>query len=63
MVLPAGKAQGLDLADVGNVAVDPRAVQADEHAQGAGAPVGICRKEEDGKTGSGAMGLREQKEQ
>lgn len=49
MVLPVGKAQGLDLADVGDVAVDPRAGQADEHPQGAGAPPGICR-EEDGET-------------
>lgn len=45
VVLPVRKVQGLDLADFGNVAVDPRTVQADEHPQGAGAPPGICREE------------------
>ncbi len=45
VVLPVGKGQGLDLADVGNVAVDPRAGQTDEHPQGAGAPAGICRED------------------
>lgn len=43
VVLPVRKVQGLDLADFGNVAVDPRTVQTDEHPQGAGAPPGICR--------------------
>lgn len=48
LVLPVGEAQGLDLADVGDVAVDPGARQTDEHPQRAGAPPWICR-EEDGE--------------
>lgn len=44
MVLPVGEAQGLDLADVGDVAVDPGAGETDEHPQGARAPAGICRE-------------------
>lgn len=46
VVLPVRQAQGLDLADVGDVAVDPGAGQADKHSQGAGAPLGICTAEE-----------------
>lgn len=60
VVLPVGKAQGLDLADVGDVAVDPRAGQTDEHPQGAGAPPGICR-EEDGEN-KWSVGINGQEE-
>lgn len=45
MVLPVGKVQGLHLADLRDVAVDPRTVQTDEDPQGAGAPAGIFREE------------------
>lgn len=45
MVLPVRKVQGLHLADVRNVAVDPRTVQTDEDPQGAGAPPGVFREE------------------
>lgn len=44
VVLPVGKAQGLDLAHVRDVAVDARAGQTDEHPQGAGAPCRFCKK-------------------
>lgn len=47
MVLPVRKVQGLHLADVWNVAVDPRTVQTDEDPQGAGAPARIFREEKD----------------
>lgn len=48
MVLPVRKVQGLNLADLRNVAVDPRTVQTDEDPQGAGAPVRIFREEQKG---------------
>lgn len=44
VVLPVRKGQGLNLADVRNVAVDPRTVQTDEDPQGAGAPTRIFRE-------------------
>lgn len=44
MVLPVRKVQGLHLADVRNVAVDPGTVQTDEDPQGAGAPTRIFRE-------------------
>lgn len=44
MVLPVRKGQGLNLADVRNVAVDPRTVQTDEDPQRAGAPTRIFRE-------------------
>lgn len=45
MVLPVRQVQGLHLADVRDVAVDPRTVQADEDPQGAGAPTRVFRGE------------------
>lgn len=42
VVLPAGKTQRLDLADVGNVPVNAGTGQADEHPQRGRTPVGIC---------------------
>lgn len=42
-LLPGIQADGLDLADLRDVAVDGRAAQADEHAQGVGGPVGIWK--------------------
>lgn len=44
VVLPVRKGQGLNLADVRNVAVDPRTVQTDEDPQRAGAPTRIFRE-------------------
>lgn len=44
MLLPVWKVQRLHLTDVRNVAVDPRAVQADEDPQGAGPPTRIFRE-------------------
>lgn len=44
MVLPVRQVQGLDLADVRNVAVDPGTVQTDEDPQGAGGPTRIFRQ-------------------
>lgn len=55
MVLPAGQGQRLDLADVRNVAVNSRAGQADEHSQGAGAPIRVCR-ETDGENSYSMVG-------
>lgn len=55
MVLPAGQRQRLDLADVRNVAVNSRAGQADEHSQGAGAPIRVCR-ETDGENSYSMVG-------
>lgn len=45
MVLPVRKVQGLNLADVRNVAMDPRTVQTDEDPKGAGDPTRIFREE------------------
>lgn len=42
-VLPGVQAHGLDLADVGDVPVNPRAAQTDEHPQGVRGPVRICK--------------------
>lgn len=50
VVLPVRKGQGLDLADVRDVAVDPRTVQTDEGPQGAGAPTRIFREKVEKQT-------------
>lgn len=42
-LLPGVQADGLDLADLGDVAVDPGAAEADEHPEGVGGPVRIWK--------------------
>lgn len=49
LVLPVGQSQGLDFGNFGDVAMDSRAVQTDEHTKGAGAPTRICRRLESQK--------------
>lgn len=43
VVIPEVKPHGFDFADVGEVAVDARAVETDKDPQLVGCPVGICR--------------------
>lgn len=42
-LLPGVQADGLDLADLGNVAMDPGAAQADEYAEGVRGPVRVWK--------------------
>lgn len=53
-LLPGVQADGLDLADLGDVAVDPGAAQADEHPKGVGGPVRIWKAKASRSAAGGA---------